>query len=536
MVGILKRFFAAVLCLILLFAAIPSKANAAAISADDMKKQCRTIYRKTLYNTGRSSLAGVCGLMAGYSLWLLDATKSPEVYDGNDYYDRYCTQLYTSMGNKVRAYSADTYSLAEALYTVTGGGTRDVYNLIACFQWTNTTAGRRYGHAIVIHAILDGMVYFVESFRTSIGGAAGNPMVCTIQEFEDFYGDWTRYEGLIVLGKRDYTDYCTTYGTDLFISAAQAPLLSQPCEEGKNECVLWGETEENDVLRATAVLKNSDGQLYYQVEYNGLTAYIPVETAVIDRVNAEGVSAQAQVITAEGQPWVLDGNLLSTGSVIHSVIAEISASDGTQLNKTKWLVGSRMFDLSQLNELLAGLCAPENTYSVKLTAQIENNVPEGDRIYIQRQNVPVWEAQLNVGADTADCVPVFAEEASIPDGWHWDGESRYYYKDGKPRTGWFCENGADYYFREDGSVATGWAEINGYSRYFTETGIMRTGWVQTDLGWHYMRSNGAAVSGFFKIGGKQYYFDETHTMLQRCTVTVDGVLYVIDANGVVIDS
>lgn len=530
-----KRLSAVILCAVLLFTAIIPTVSAESVEAENMKKQCRSIYRKTQYNTGRSSLSGMCGLVAGYSLWLLDATKNPEVYDGNDYFDRYCTQLYTSMGNKVRTYPADTYSLAEALYTVTAGGTRDVYNLIACFQWTSTRAGRRYGHAIVIHAIMDGMVYFVESFPTSLGGAAGNPLVCSIEEFETFYGDWTRYEGLVVLGKRDYTDYCTTYGTDLFIRAEEVQLLSQPCPEGENGSVEMGKTGKSDVLHATAVLKNDQDQFFYQVTNNNLTAYIPVEHADIVRVNTEGVSAQAQVITAEGQPWVLDGSLLSTGSVIHSVIAQITASDGTQLNKTKWLVGSRMFDLSQLNQLLAGLCATENTYSVKLTAQIENNVPEGDRIYIQRQNVPVWEAQLHVGADTADCVSVMAEEVSMPDGWHWDGQNRYYYKKGKPRTGWFCESGADYYFKEDGSVTTGWAQINGYWRYFSETGIMRTGWVQTEQGWHYMRSNGAAVCGLFQIDGKQYYFNEEYTLLTNCAVTVDGVLYEINADGVVMD-
>lgn len=531
-----KRLFALSLCAALLFAAITPTASAASIKPEDMEKQCRTIYRKTLYNTSRSSLNGVCGLMAGYSLWLLDATKSPEVYDGNDYFDHYCKQLYTSMGNKVRTYSADTYSLAEALYTVTGGGTRDVYNLIACFQWTNTNAGRRYGHAIVIHAILDGMVYFVESFRTSIGGAEGNPLVCTIEEFENFYGDWTRYEGLVVLGKRDYTDYCTTYGTDLFIEANKEKLFSQPCEDGENDCVLLGETGKNDVIRATAVLKNDKNQLYYQVEDGGRTAYLPVANAAISRVNTEGVYASAEVVALEGQPWQLQGELLSTGSIIHSVMAEVSSGDGTRLADEKWLVGSRMFDFAQLNALLAEICTPENTYTVKLTAQMENNVPADDRLYIQRQTIPVWEVQLNVGADTATCVPALAEEASIPDGWHWDGQTRYYYRDGKPRTGWFCQDGADYYFKEDGSVTTGWAMINGYARYFTEMGIMRTGWVQTELGWHYMRSNGAAVSGFNTIGGKQYYFNEEYTMLQRCTVMVDGVLYVIDANGVVIDS
>jgi glucan-binding YG repeat protein len=194
-----------------------------------------------------------------------------------------------------------------------------------------------------------------------------------------------------------------------------------------------------------------------------------------------------------------------------------------------------MFDFVQLNGLIAGYCVPENTYTVKLTALMENNVPQNGQIYIQRQDVDVWQMQLQVGAESAQCVPVMAEAAQIPDGWYWDGNNRYYYRDGKPRTGWFCEDGADYYFQADGSVTTGWAVINGYPRYFSDTGIMRTGWVYTEAGWHYMRSNGTAVSGFCKIGGKQYYFDG-NTLVMGDVFTVDGKLYVADANGVVLDS
>jgi hypothetical protein len=42
--------------------------------------------------------------------------------------------------------------------------------MVVGFQKTNTAAGSIYGHALVVHAILDGIVYFVECYDSAVGG------------------------------------------------------------------------------------------------------------------------------------------------------------------------------------------------------------------------------------------------------------------------------------------------------------------------------------------------------------------------------
>ena len=529
----IKRIASALMAVLLLISSIAFSVSAEGTPEEEMKTQCRRIYQKTLYNTGHSSLMGLCGLMTGYQLWLLDTTKSAEVYNGNGYFDVYAQQAYTSAGNKVRTYPASTYSLAEALYTVTNNGTLDVYNLVACFQWTNTNAGARYGHAVVIHAILDGMVYFVEGFHTSLAGAAGNPIVCSIDEFAAFFGDWTRYEGLILLGKRDYTDYCQTYPTNLFICADNAQMRSLPSDTEANGCSVLRSTGKNEIFQTTAIYEDDQKRLYFRVCDGTDVGYISAESVQIQRINTEGVTAQVVLPQVEQDtPMTLRGKLLSEGSVIRLVTLVITAADGTEIFRAGLEADSRMFDLQEMNDLLTGTILAPGSYTVQLYAQVENYTPEEDQIYIRRQESKVWQSELTVGAQVpeTDAEPVISRD--IPDGWYWDGQTRYYYQDGAPRVGWFCDNGADYYFQEDGSVTTGWVSINGRYRCFTEAGVMRTGWIETSQGVCYMLSNGVAATGLRQIDGRQYYFGDDHMLVKDTTVIVDSVTYVIDTNGV----
>jgi glucan-binding YG repeat protein len=87
------------------------------------------------------------------------------------------------------------------------------------------------------------------------------------------------------------------------------------------------------------------------------------------------------------------------------------------------------------------------------------------------------------------------------------------YRNGVPRTGWYCYDGIDYYLKEDGSVTTGWANINGEDRFFSDTGAMRTGWLRTDAGVYYMLFNGAMTIGERVIDGAIYTFDEAGLLI-----------------------
>lgn len=500
----LKRVLSFILILALVLGlAMPvlavEQADSQALEAERLKQQCRTIYRKALYASGHSSLQGLCGLMTGLQIWKLGITRSAEVYNGNGFYDAYKQQDVTSGGYKVRCIDASAMSLEEALNQVSRGGTENVYNLIACFQWTNTRAGSVYGHAVVIHGIVDGNVYFVEGFPTSIGGAEGNPLVCSIAEFEDFYGDWTRYEGLVELGTKAYTDFCTTYPADLFLSAPGALILDAPQAEGG----VVRQVQEAEVLRATEVCQNPDGGWYYRVN----EGYIEASKCAVSRVNTEDVTAQAEIVSAEpGKSFAINAKVTAPNSAVSAVQMNVADMDGKILQTATFAASGHMSDLPdvQVSALEQG------AYRVQLLAVVENNTVSGDKVSVEKKMVTVLDESFGVGQEAEEIV---AADAPVLDGWVFLDGVRYFYDNGAPRVGWYCDGGADYYFKEDGSVTTGWAEINGRWRCFTDTGVMRTGWVETSQGRCYMLSNGVAALGEKEIDGIVYNFGENGILI-----------------------
>ena len=127
-------------------------------------------------------------------------------------------------------------------------------------------------------------------------------------------------------------------------------------------------------------------------------------------------------------------------------------------------------------------------------------------------------------------------------GWIKDGQSWYYYKDGKKVTGWLNDGGKWYYldpewdgemvdvpsaqigskvyvFNNDGSLVTktGWVTIKydgyGYRFYVKKGGIATTGWKQLSGKWYYFEPEwGVAATSYTEpkgvnIDGTQYYFD-----------------------------
>ena len=151
----LKRVLALTLSFLLIVAMLPLGTSAATTEDQTIRTQIKNVYRKVQRMVGWN-LSGLCGLMTDYQLYYLGVDTTLKISDGNGQYDEYRNLDMTYNGYKVTRYPAENYTLEEALYTMTEGGTRNVYNVLVGFQWTNTSAGARYGHACVIHAILDG--------------------------------------------------------------------------------------------------------------------------------------------------------------------------------------------------------------------------------------------------------------------------------------------------------------------------------------------------------------------------------------------
>lgn len=245
-----------------------------------LSQEAKQLYKECLYASGRESFRGFCGLMTSYQLWKLGINDSLLIYDGNKQFDAYKNMTVTTGGFTVQVYGADKYTLETALNAITLNGKKDVRNLLVGFQWTSTAAGSIYGHACVINAIEDGVVYYTESFDYVMGRMEGQPIVCTIEQFAAFFAGWTTFEGVIFFGEKQYATSCTSSPINTYLQLRfESNLRSQPCLIGENNCYRMRTLTAGEVLHATAIYENQDGDLFYRVEEADAVGYVSANAA-----------------------------------------------------------------------------------------------------------------------------------------------------------------------------------------------------------------------------------------------------------------
>lgn len=508
-----KRMFVLALCLCLLIGALPVQAA----SQGKVSQVCQDIaddYADILRYTNMKSLGGWCGLMASWQMYLLGINSWVVGHHGKDQYDAYKSVSVTSGGHRAKAYSAKDYTLEEALNTVSKNGSWDVYNILVGFQKTSTQLGSIYGHSLVIYAILDGTVYYTEGYNTTFG-RAGVPYKVTIEEFVDYYDDWTVFEGLVVFGKKGYVANCTEHATNMYVKVTQpAPLYSQPCAPGTVDAdsVQLRTVPAGERLWVNALYENPDGQLYYQVDDSDQPGYILAETAEPIRFIYEdiGITNVCNPTDMEpGQTSPITGRIASEYSTMGAVRMEVTDVQGNVVLNHGLAKLSGVYDLESdtFSAAVKFSYLEEGTYIYNIYADGLNFYVRDGEVVSDYKQIHLVQSVFRVGQAEAYTLPAPSAQQPVLDGWVWDG-TWYYYENGVPRTGWYCYEDMDYYLKADGSVTTGWTEINGKLRFFSNTGCMRTGWVQTDAGSMYLMSNGAPAVGERTIDGTEYIFDQ----------------------------
>ncbi len=480
---------------------LPHSVLAAEQEEQRLREQIASVYRKTLSATGSESLHGYCGMMAGWELYLMGITNIPLTYNGNEMYDVLAVSDQIAEGYTPVCYPAETYDLELALNEVSCNGTKDVYNILLGFQWTSTEAGRKFGHATVIHGILDGMVYFTEGFVTPFQSDPSQAMVCSIPEFVAYYDSWTGFEGLIHFASGIVVAGCDTMACDLYVVAdSEISLLSKPDFLEAEQCrtVPAGER-----LYATALCQNMEGVLFYQIQENGRAYYIT--TGQAKPVWFDG--AQISVHDLEKSGTNISGVVRSDSLTIANVAVSVLNQNGETVLYRETPAKGMKADLRTVGLDLSIL--DDGAYTVQVYCDLENPYAINGEIIRKLSRVRAGETTFVVG----DAVPVsrtvVATDTALKNGWWYENGSWIYYTDGEYRTGWFCDNGIDYYLREDGTATTGWQEINGKKRYFSETGAMRIGWLETADGTYYMLRNGVPATGTVTVDGSEYRFDES---------------------------
>lgn len=474
--------------------------------------------------------------MAGWELYHLGVTKTAVTHNGNDMYDMLRISDQIREGYSAQCYSAREYSLEEALNAITENGTKDAYNIMVGFQWTKTAAGSLYGHVTVIHAVLNGNVYYTEGFVTPYGPDPTQAMVCTISQFADYYNSWTSFEGMIHFGSGNRIAGCEAYTCDVFVAAQEpAALLTMPDFDTAEEARMIPAGER---LYATALCQNEEGVLFYRVEENGQEYFVTASLMkpvwfLYDRFTTTDVKLPVHM--EEGEMLRLSG-MIRTPHSIYNTAVEITDENGNVVVKSEVLSQSSLVNLGDMT-LADSVSLCKGNYTVSVYCDIINRYAAAGTVEKNMKRMLVASSSFTVG----DAVPAARAkraavaqpvEETVFNGWQYTDGSWYFYENNQVRTGWFCYDGVDYYLLEDGKAATGWQNINGKSRWFSQTGAMRTGWLNTEEGVYYMLSNGIAATGLAEVEEVLYIFDEDGKMLADTTVEVNGISYLLDSCGI----
>lgn len=397
---------------------LPPVVSAAATTPSQIIQQIKRTYSKSRSSFGRS-FDGYCGTLTGYQLYYMGLTTGKDRQNGKDGYDNYCNQEYSSGGYRIKAYSGKRWTLREALDHITEGGTKDAYNILVGFESTPSRAGRRYGHSCVIHGIIDGKVYFMESYSVYLNGTRykeGAPISCTIAEFCAYYkSTTTKFDGVIHFGAKDYADLCETYPTSFEALVYQeAQLMSQPCTEQVDEASeLLDSLAPGQKLQISGLLKNEEGEYWYKTE-GDVSGYVRAETVQVSRflyddVTVENIKAPSAL--RQGRSFNIKGQIETGSNGIYSVRSQVfSLNDETQepVFTTADLVESDHYSLknSNISDDLAFRELPLGSYRFELAAVIGSYYVGLGQLQVHWETVSLWNSEFQVTEKKSDACQI----------------------------------------------------------------------------------------------------------------------------------
>ncbi|MCD8066512.1 MAG: S-layer homology domain-containing protein [Oscillospiraceae bacterium] len=195
-------------CLLTVFAAnlLSGTALAAPMSSQEAAERAVSTYAEALEYGKVGSFAGLCGMSVNSTLMVLGINSEYIVANGSAEWNIYGSMSETSGGYEIRAFSASDYTLREALETIAQSD--NMVNLMVCFQRSPTIKGSVYGHVFFIHAIVDGIAYYTESYGTTWEDkdvAEGELLAVTIEEICSHYALYT-FEGVVQFVDHTYDD------------------------------------------------------------------------------------------------------------------------------------------------------------------------------------------------------------------------------------------------------------------------------------------------------------------------------------------
>jgi uncharacterized repeat protein (TIGR02543 family) len=508
--------------LLVISVAVPAPATAAATTADEIKQQIKTTYKRAKSYYGRNSFDGYCGAFVTAELYLMGITATPVGFDGKDAYNAFHRQSVTSGGYGVKAYPAKAYSLRSALNEITKNGTQNAHNILVGFEKTPSAAGRRYGHAVVIHAILDGTVYFAESYGVTLNGkryAEGAPISCSIPDFCNYYASTTiQLDGVIYFGLKTYADKCVDYATSAWgFAASEGQLWSQPCEsdvDASSEPVRVLTAGEQ--LNITGLYMNTAGEYWYELDQAD-SGYVRAEHVTISQLRFDDVTilgATAPTVLSKGKPFNVKGTILSEMNSIYSVRARVYGLDGTEMTQlihATEMVACKSYELagSDISKKLSFRDLEVGRYRYELAAIVGNYYVENGQLLTGWDTVNLWSADFLVAEENTGVNVVTFDACGGNTGLNRSivatgqkmGQLPIAQRQGYVFLGWYTEaEGGDHITADDVLKE----DMICYARWISLEEL-QAGWLSHGTCW-YLYSDGVSTMGCIEVEGTLYYF------------------------------
>ncbi len=561
----LRVLCVALIC-VLIFSICPFQAGAAAVTEPDaLKQEVVDLYKACLKGFGLKSFRGYCGALVSWQLYKLGITTKYVGANGNDQFDTYKRLEYTSGGYRVKPYSAADYNLKEALNAITENGTKDAYNILVGFQKTNTTAGRKYGHSVFINAIVDGVVYFCESYSSNLAGKyykEGSAITCSIDQFYNFYKNWTVFEGVIQFNLKTYDEGCTYYPAYLNVSLLEeTQMYSAPCRTRVDDrSELLRPMQAGERICVTGLFLNTEGEYWYRVE-DSQVGYIPADATQVLSMRYDDVQISNVVAPMElrqGKTFNIKGKISTTYNAICTLRGQVfryEADKQVHVMSTTDTMDDESYSLSysKLSDQLAFRKLQLGAYRYELAVVVGNYYFADGALQTEWKTVKLWCSDFQVvsqkgntysvsfdaagGSASLNAAEVAAGDAlgSLP-------EAK---REGYEFAGWYTEDGqlvTEGFVVEEDTVLyahwntpehfTGWRMEDGQWIYL-EDGQLKTGFICSDGVYYHINAEGSLDIDWVWIEGQLYYFNGNGAMHIGWLETDEGAYYLTAAGAAV---
>ena len=526
---------------------LPAPVTAVATTPQEIIQQIRTTYKRALSGSGMSSFNGHCGGMVSWQTFCLGIDKKVYACNGNDQFDLYNAMEKTTGGYSIKTYPVSQFSLLDALNAITQNGTQDAYNLIVGFQKTNTEAGRKYGHALFVHAIIDGIVYFMESYDATVCGRyypEGQAISCTIEEFASYYSGRMVFEGVVYFGLKTYADLCTYYSCTMkAMAVADGVIYEEPGDPGVNEPEAVDTLVSGQWHTVTGLLQTPNGKYWYEIQENNRYRYVEAEKLTMGSPDTSGLSLtglKAPGSLRKGYGFTMGGNISSQYSTLRDVRVSVYSADtpDTPLFSAAMEINGKSASLSKskLNNALTFRKLPVGTYELYLTVEMEIHVLDAGQVTKRIEQVELWNGQFLVVNDW-NTYPVvkFDGNGGVPE---LDqtvvtknatiGSLPTAQRSGYAFAGWTLDQAgtvpvtAETVLKKNTVLYAQWKP--GHSG--------QGGWQETDNGWHYCAGD-FPVEGWIQFGDLLFYQYSDGT-LAKGWVWIDQNLRYFNAAGALI--